>query len=271
MQQADDFLAESQTLARLIDNLSDAQLAIPTQFKNWTIEDIVGHLHMFNHAAGLALNSGEEFEAFFLPLVKDLNAGKSLLVLQNQWLQDQNGQQVIDTWRSGFEQLANAYRQTDPKKRISWAGPAMSARSSISARQMETWAHGQAVFDIFGLVREEHDRIKNIAHMGVTTYGWSFSVNNEKPPEPVPHVVLEAPSGEIWQWNDPQDDNKVIGSAVDFCQTVTQTRSIFDTTITTTGENAKRWMAQAQCFAGPPVKGPEPGQRFCVENQDRSL
>ena len=38
----------------------------------------------------------------------------------------------------------------------------MSARSSISARLMETWAHGQAVYDRLGVVRVDTDRIRNI-------------------------------------------------------------------------------------------------------------
>ena len=36
----------------------------------------------------------------------------------------------------------------------------MSARSSISARLMETWAHGQEVYDHLGVVRVDADRIK---------------------------------------------------------------------------------------------------------------
>ena len=43
----------------------------------------------------------------------------------------------------------------------------MSARSAISARQMETWAHGQEVFDVLGADREEHDRIRNIVVLGL--------------------------------------------------------------------------------------------------------
>ena len=50
----------------------------------------------------------------------------------------------------------------------------MSARSKITARHMETWAHGQEVFDALGKDREEKDRIKNIVHMGVIAYGWTF-------------------------------------------------------------------------------------------------
>ena len=55
------------------------------------------------------------------------------------------------------------FAAADPKARVKWAGPDMSIRSSITARQMETWAHAQEVFDILGLERVESDRIRNIA------------------------------------------------------------------------------------------------------------
>jgi len=50
----------------------------------------------------------------------------------------------------------------------------MSVRSCIIARQMETWAHAQAIFDVLGQTRTDADRLKNVAHIGVTTYSWSF-------------------------------------------------------------------------------------------------
>ena len=56
-------------------------------------------------------------------------------------------------------------------------------------------AHGQEV-DALG-DREEHDRIRNIVVLGVNTFGWTFKVRNEAPPEPMPYVELVAPSGEF--------------------------------------------------------------------------
>jgi hypothetical protein len=65
----------------------------------------------------------------------------------------------------------------------------------------------------------------------------------------------------VWQWHAPQDDNRITGSAVEFCQVVTQVRNIADTRLQVMGAPATAWMAIAQCFAGPPEKPPEPGAR----------
>jgi uncharacterized protein (TIGR03084 family) len=129
---------------------------------------------------------------------------------------------------------------------------------------METWAHGQALYDLFGVARAPTVRLRNIAEIGVRTYGWTFANRGEPPPGPAPHVRLSGPDGATWTWNDPSEDNRVEGSALAFCQVVTQTRNVADTDLRVTGEPARRWMSLAQCFAGPPETPPAPGTRFAI-------
>jgi uncharacterized protein (TIGR03084 family) len=261
MQQAIDFLEESKSLNTIVGSLDSDGVATHTQFLNWTIEDIIGHLHMFNHAAELALQDRQNFNAFFDPIASDLNQGKSLLDVQKVWLKDKDWPQLLELWQTGYTKLAESFGSADPKHRLAWAGPDMSVRSSVTARQMETWAHGQAVFDVLGKERVDQDRIKNIVHLGVNTYGWTFLNRKLDVPEPAPFVTLIAPSGAVWEWNESQSDNVVHGPAIGFCQIVTQTRNVKDTDIQTTGDNAEKWMAMAQCFAGKPVDGPGEGER----------
>ncbi len=61
MQQAEDFRQEAKALAAILEPLSEPQFATITQFKNWTIEDVLGHLHIFNHAANLSLENSSAF------------------------------------------------------------------------------------------------------------------------------------------------------------------------------------------------------------------
>ncbi len=261
MQQAQDFLDESLGLAGILEPLSDADFARETLFKGWTIEDVIGHLYMFNHAANLTVENGDDFAAFFAPIGAQMKAGKSLLEIQHGWLGGLGGRELFDLWHLGCENTAASYAKADPKLRVRWAGPDMSARSSITARQMETWAHGQEVFDVLGQIREDGDRIRNIAHLGVTTFGWTFTNRGEEVPDPAPYVVLTSPSGALWEWNEPQDGNRVDGTATEFCQVAAQVRNVADTSLTVTGDTASRWMAVAQCFAGPPETPPAPGAR----------
>ena len=86
-------------------------------------------------------------------------------------------------------------------------------------------------------------------------------VNKLPVPEDVPYVKLTLPSGEVLEFNEPNPDNMVEGTATEFCQVVTQVRNIADTSIKTTGDVATKWMAIAQCFAGQAETPPAPGTR----------
>jgi len=131
-----------------------------------------------------------------------------------------------------------------------------------TARQMETWAHGQDIFDMFGEARVNTNRLKNIAVIGVKTYGWTFANRGIDVPGPAPYVRLTGPTGDIWEFNEPSETNRVEGDAVQFCQVVTQGRNIADVDLEVTGDPAQTWMNIAQCFAGPPEDPPEPGSRL---------
>ena len=153
------------------------------------------------------------------------------------------------------------YAANDPKTRVKWMGPDMSVRSSVTARIMETWAHGQAIYDLLGKVRRDRDSIKNVAVIGINTFGWTY-INRKLPvPDQIPSVHLTAPSGASWDWPNENSQDKISGSATEFCQVVTQTRNIADTSLNVVGDVANEWMATAQCFAGPVEEPPAPGLR----------
>jgi len=259
-----DFKAESESVAALLKDLSNEAYDTPTQFKGWTIYDILAHLHLWNMAADWTLAEPAKFNALMGDVIQVFQGGKTHQDLQREWCMKEGletGTKLYAAWLTGFEAVANKYAVADPDTRVKWGGPDMSARSCIIARQMETWAHAQAIFDVLGQTRIDADRLKNVAHIGVTTYSWSFKVNGLDPLLPKPYVRLTAPSVDIWEWNHPQEDNRVEGTAAEFSQVVTQCRNISDTSLTTTGDAATKWMTIAQCFAGGPETPPAPGTR----------
>jgi len=262
LQQAIDFREESDALFALLDPLSDQDWERKTQFKAWTINDVVAHLHFADYAADLALQNSAAFTNFGREMVAASKQGMGHLAFTHSWLKGIKGHALLTRWHEYARAMAARFSVADPKQRVPWFGPDMSVRSSITARLMETWAHGQAVYDLLGIMRRDTDRIKNIAVIGINTFGWTFT--NRKLPVPTdpPYVRLTAPSGNIWEWNSPDQANIVEGSAVEFCQVVTQVRNIADTSMRVVGETATTWMSMAQCFAGPPENPPAPGSRF---------
>ena len=258
MQQAEDFRAESQALFDLLDSADADQFDQPTQFKDWTINAVLQHLYFWNQMAGLQLSD----EAELVARMKGVMAHDGgMRGYEAQHFEGLSGRGLLEGWHDDFNRTADAFASADPKARLKWAGPDMSARSSITARLMETWAHGQEVYDHLGVVRQNADRIQNIVVLGVNTFGWTYATRKETPPGPMPHLELTAPSGAIWTYGEDDGSNQIKGPAEAFCQVVTQTRNIADTDLVVTGPVATDWMSKAQCFAGPPETPPAPGVR----------
>lgn len=261
--QVNDFRDESEALYRLLESRRDQEFDRPTQFKGWTINDVIGHLHVWNYAADLALQDPQGFQAFLARVMAAAGAG-GIRGFERDWREGLAGRRLLEAWRAFYLPMCERFAAADPRARVQWAGPDMSVRSSITARLMETWAHGQEVYDELGVVRRDTDRIENIAVLGVRTFGWTFRNRGLEVPDPAPYVRLTGPSGDVWEFNEPDETNRVAGDATEFCQVVTQTRNVADTDLEVRGETAVRWMAMAQCFAGPPEDPPAPGSRYRV-------
>ncbi len=261
MEQAVDFLAESRALHKLVSRLPESQLQSVTGFKTWTIEDVVRHLYVWNQAADMSLVNPEGFADWVKQLMSVMEADGDLSTAEQKLPNMPSGKALIAAWITSAKSASSAFLKADPSARVAWVGPPMSARSSITARLMETWAHGQEVYDVLGIKRQNEDRIRNIVVLGVNTFGWSFKVRQQAPPGPMPHLHLIAPSGAIWRYGDETEGERIEGLAEEFCQVVTQTRNVADTQLVISGPTASAWMSNAQCFAGGPVEPPKPGSR----------
>jgi uncharacterized protein (TIGR03084 family) len=255
-----DLLAEYDALAALCATLSPEQWQRRTQFYGWTPWDEIAHLCFFDETGLLAATDADAFAASTKALMAEQESGKEISQIARERFGHLDGAQLLQVWRERYQALVAALAELDPKARLPWYGPTMSARSFATARLMETWAHGQDVYDSVPARRPLTGRLRHIAHIGATTFGWTF-VNRKLPVPPVaPYIVLKAPDGEAWAWNAPSDTDYVRGSAEDFCLVVTQRRNVRDTGLEYAGAGAE-WLPIAQCFAGPPADGPAPGVR----------
>jgi uncharacterized protein (TIGR03084 family) len=219
-------------------------------------------LHWGNYAADLASHDTIAFAELAQDIAAAGRPGGSPIRTDRAGLKGLRGRHLLDHWREFYPEMAGRFAVADPKQRAPWFGPDMSVLSSITARLMETWAHAQALYDLLGRERVDTDRIRNIAILGVNTFGWTFTNRALPVPSNRPYVRLTAPSGVIWERGEPDPLNMIEGSATEFCQVVAQTRNIADTKLRTIGETATRWMLLAQCFAGPAHDPPPPGTRF---------
>jgi uncharacterized protein (TIGR03084 family) len=261
LQESLDFRAEADELHHFLGTLEPEDWGSPTGFMHWTPWDVVAHLHFFDRVSLWALEGEERFTARRKALIQSVSEGLTNADIARREFGELSTDELLARWLQTCHELAEQLGQCDPKRRLPWFGPDMGVRMFTTARFMETWAHGQEIYDLKQRARTHTDRIKNVAVIGMKTFGWTFVNRGLEVPGPPPYVRLVAPSGAIWEWNEPSESEFVRGDAVDFCHVVTQGRSVTDTQLEVVGEISTRWMSIAQCFAGGPVDPPKPGER----------
>ena len=265
LRQITDLRAEADELHRLLAPLAPGEWDRATQFKGWTVNDIMQHLHMGDVMALSSATDPVSYDALVADVQARRTGGMSRLVETRDRLGGLSGPTLLAQWRARLNTLCDRLATMDPGARLKWSGPGMGLRMFATARQMETWAHGQAIYDLLGVERPPASaRLRNIAEIGVRTFGWTFRNRGLAAPAAAPNIRLEGPGGEIWEWPSSSPDETISGDAIAFCQVVTQTRNVGDTSLRVTGPTARHWMGIAQCFAGPPETPPPPGTRCRV-------
>jgi uncharacterized protein (TIGR03084 family) len=249
-----DLAAEGDRLEAVVAGLHDDAWRTPTPAAGWDIATQVAHLAWTDEAAVAAATDKARWDALVTELLTDLEHGVDTAALTGGAARPA---EVLVRWRTARDDLAAALRAFPAGAKLPWFGPPMSATSMATARFMETWAHGLDVQAALGVEPEITDRIRHVAHLGVRTRNFAFSVHGlEKPAEEF-RVTLTAPSGDLWAWGPEDATQTVTGAAYDFCLLATQRVNRADTSLVATGRDANTWLSIAQCFAGPPGEGRE--------------
>jgi uncharacterized protein (TIGR03084 family) len=245
-----DLQAESADLDRMVEAAGPDALALPTPAEGWSVGDTMGHLWYFDREGRRAIEDPDGFRAGVAQLLADPDNSLASILEETRRL----GESLIPAWREERRLIIEALGRVDPSTRIPWYGPAMSPMSFGTARLMETWAHGQDIADALGVRRTPTNRLRHIAHLGVSTRRFSYSARGQEPPAKAVYVALTGPEGDEWTWGDPNATDSVRGPALDFCLLVTQRRVADELGLTVTGAAAGEWMSIAQAFAGPPTE-----------------
>jgi uncharacterized protein (TIGR03084 family) len=252
-----DLRAEHEDLDRLLAPLEPGRWDTPTPAEGWTVRDQVSHLAFFDERARTAMTDPERFMRELAHVLEDPDAFAAAPIDEGRSMPVD---EVLASWRRRRRELLDAVAAADPTARVPWYGPAMSLASFATARLMETWVHGQDVADGLGLERQPTARLRHVAHIAVRARPFNYASHGRELPDVEVHVVLRAPDGSAWTWNDPASPQRVSGDALDFCLVATQRRHVADTGLTVDGPLAQEWMGIAQAFAGPPGPGRRPGQ-----------
>jgi len=251
-----DLVAEQNALDDVVANINDDQWQLLTPSPGWNVRDQIAHLTYFDHSGATAILQPARFQESVTELVANMKNG-SIDEFTLGPLRRHSPRELLGAWRRGREHLNEAVSTLNVETRVPWYGPSMGARSFLTARLMEVWAHGTDIIDTVGATRPATDRLRHIAQLGFITRKWSYLVRGDEIPDGDVRLELIGPDDDLWTWG-PDDATDVIqGSAEDFCLVVTQRRHVNDTSLKA-GELGHHWLARAQAFAGGPSDGPRP-------------
>lgn len=246
-----DLVAEQDALDRAIDGVASDRWDMPSPAEGWLLRDCVAHLaEMDDLAAHVAAH-----RAF-----PEGRGERRDPVLSNGQLDARAmaPDALIAWWREARQRLAASLDGVDPKTRLPWAGPPMSARSFATARLMEAWSHGLDILDAAGRTKPDSDRLRHVAHIGYATREFAYRNRGLTPPESTLYVELRSPSGAVWTWGPEDATDRISGEAGEFCRVVTQRIHWRDTALKAEGPSAQEFLTIAQAFAGPPGPGRAP-------------
>ncbi|UCG07779.1 MAG: TIGR03084 family protein [Desulfobacterales bacterium] len=251
-----DLANEQQALDAIVADLDEAGWKTMTPSDGWNIKEQIRHLAYFEERARLCASNPAGFKRWLTEMLQDLKRMNAHIETTGS---DLSATETLNWWREERSALLEILEKMDRKDRLPWYGPDMSAMSFATARLMETWAHGQDIVDALGVERKPTEGLRHIAHLGVSTFGWSYANRQMEVPQTPVRVELTGPSGDLWAWG-PEDTKDIVkGPAEDFCLVVVQRRHVADTNLMIIGETAAQWMSITQAYAGPPGEGRKAG------------
>jgi uncharacterized protein (TIGR03084 family) len=230
-----DLVAEGDELDALVSAQTDWSL--PTPAAGWTIAHQIAHLAAADANVLVAVRTPDAFDEGGQNA--DLDAAEGAAKPRAA---------LLEEWRAGRAEVAAALCDIPLGQGFPWYGSQLTAALMVPLRLMETWAHGQDVFDTLGVPHRATSRLRHVASLGVAGRELSFYAAQLPPLAEPFRVELAGPDGQTWVWGPEDAAQRVRGSALDFCLRVTHRRSLAETGLTAIGEDAQKWLEIARVF-----------------------
>jgi uncharacterized protein (TIGR03084 family) len=249
-----DLRGEQADLRSLLASLAPEDWDRPTPSPGWTVLHQVRHLAHGEELGELAASDPDGFARELGRLIGDLASVEAATTASD----GEAPAAAVDRWWRSAEGLRAAVVAGPADGPIDWVSGPMSRASFVTARVMETFAHGHDIATAVGRALPAGLALRHVAHLGVATRGFAFANRGLPAPEGAVRVELVGPDGASWTWGPEGAPDLVRGPALDFALLATQRIHRDDTHLEASGPDAERWLGIAQCFAGPPTDGPPP-------------
>jgi uncharacterized protein (TIGR03084 family) len=210
----DDLTAEQQALLGLLRSLDVDDWLRPTPARGWDVRDTVAHLADTDEMA-IATATGAPGS---LNERAELSASGEDVTFRGVFRGRKHpGTEVCAWFEASTAALHEMFLAIDPVERVPW-GIGMRPPSLVSARLMETWAHGLDVHAAVGAVPHDTDRLGHVAWLATRALPYAYTVAGREPPGDPIRVELTLPSGAPWTSGPVGSANRITGTAGEYCR-----------------------------------------------------
>ena len=210
----DDLAAEQRELQALLREIDGDAWLQPTPARGWDVRDTVAHLADTDE---MAIATATGASGSINERATAAASGEDLTFQGVLRGRRRAGSDVLAWWEATTAAEREMFEALDPNVRVPW-GIGMRAPSFVTARLMETWAHGLDVYAALGVVPRDTDRLAHVAWLSTRALPYAYSVAGlEAPPEPL-RVELTLPSGAAWSIGPADAESRITGPAGEYCR-----------------------------------------------------
>jgi uncharacterized protein (TIGR03084 family) len=239
-----DLEAEQVELQALLADLDTDAWLTPTPSWGWDVRDTVAHLADTDEMAMDTIRGGPY-------AINDLaaRAASTADVTYHGVLRGRRlaGGAVGAWWVRSSSAERELLRTLTADTRIPW-GIGMRTPSLVTARLMETWAHGLDVRAAVGRPPVDTDRLAHVAWLATRALPYAYSVAGREPPSDPVRVDLVLASGATWSSGPEGATDRISGPAGDYCRVFVQRLPAADTSLVIEGDAARSAISVARAF-----------------------
>lgn len=252
-------VAEGDAVDRMVAGLDESQWSTSTPAPGWTVAHQIAHLSFVYRLAGMAAAAPAKFEAMTAQAQQHggLDGAINAALAEYEALRPA---ELLARWRDDRATAERALAAVPADSLVPWLVRPIPPAVLASAGMMELIGHGQDIADALGVTREWTDRIRHVAGFAVLVWDFGYQARGLTPPDVRFGFELTAPSGAVWTFGPEDAEQRITGSAADFCLLVTRRRHRDDLDLVAVGDDAEAWLDIAQAYRGPAGPGRSPGQ-----------
>jgi uncharacterized protein (TIGR03084 family) len=210
----DDLVAEQRALQERLRTLDRDTWLRPTPARGWDVRDTIAHLADTDE---MAIATATGAPGSLNERAASAAAGEDVTYQGVLHGRRRTGAEVLEWWEATTAAEREMFEQLDPNVRVPW-GIGMRPPSLVTARLMETWAHGLDVCAAVGVDPVDSDRLGHVAWLATRALPYAYTIaGREPPPEPL-RVELTLPSGAAWATGPADAPNRIRGPAGEYCR-----------------------------------------------------